>query len=91
MLLVQKTLLVDVKSRMALVGDVHIREGDLITIDGSTGDIYLGRIPTIEPTFSKELKNFASVGQMKLQKLRFTPTQTHLIVQNRLPVTERQG
>jgi hypothetical protein len=24
---------VDVKSRMALVGDVHIREGDLITIE----------------------------------------------------------
>lgn len=47
---------IDVKQRLAIVGDVHIREGDLITIDGSTGDIYLGRIPTIEPSFSEELQ-----------------------------------
>lgn len=47
---------VDVKLRLAIIGDVHIREGDLITIDGSTGDIYLGRIPTIEPSFSEELQ-----------------------------------
>lgn len=47
---------IDVKMRLAIVGDVHIREGDLITIDGSTGDIYLGRIPTIKPSFSDELR-----------------------------------
>ncbi len=49
-------ILVDVKSRRALVGEVLIREGDIITIDGSTGLIYLGRIATIQPTFSEELK-----------------------------------
>ncbi len=47
---------VDVRARMAVVGDVHIREGDVITIDGSTGNIYLGRIPTIKTSFSAELQ-----------------------------------
>jgi pyruvate,orthophosphate dikinase len=47
---------IDVKMRLAIVGNIHIREGDVITIDGSTGDIYLGRIPTIEPSFSEELQ-----------------------------------
>ena len=51
---------VDVKARMAIVGDVHIREGDVITIDGSNGLIYLGEIPTIEPTVSKELHTLLS-------------------------------
>ena len=68
---------VDVKSRMALVGDVHIREGDLITIDGSTGDIYLGRIPTIEPTFSEELKTLLAwadeVAEIKVHANADTP------------------
>jgi len=49
-------IVVDVKSRIAIVGDVHIREGDIITIDGSSGNIYLGRIPTTPSEFSEELK-----------------------------------
>jgi pyruvate,orthophosphate dikinase len=47
---------IDVRARQAVIGDLHIREGDIITIDGSTGLIYLGKIPTIEPSFSDELK-----------------------------------
>jgi pyruvate, orthophosphate dikinase len=47
---------VNVKSRIAVIGELSIREGDVITIDGSTGLIYLGRIPTVEPSFSEELK-----------------------------------
>jgi pyruvate,orthophosphate dikinase len=30
-------------------------EGDLITIDGTTGDVYLGEVPMIEAEFSSEL------------------------------------
>ncbi len=47
---------VDVRTRQAIVGDIHIKEGDLITIDGSSGNIYLGRIPTIPWSFSDNLK-----------------------------------
>ncbi|MCK5718796.1 MAG: pyruvate, phosphate dikinase [Thiomargarita sp.] len=47
---------VDVKARQASVGEHIINEGDVITINGSTGDVYLGEIPTLEPEFSEELK-----------------------------------
>ncbi len=51
---------VDVSSRQAFIGDLALREGDLITIDGSTGNVYLGEIPTLPPKFSEELKTLLS-------------------------------
>jgi pyruvate, orthophosphate dikinase len=47
---------VDVKTRTAKIGEKLIHEGDYITIDGGTGHVYQGVIPTVEPTFSDELK-----------------------------------
>jgi pyruvate,orthophosphate dikinase len=46
---------VDVRRREAYVGVTVIKEGDLITIDGSTGNVYLGEIPMVEPDFTHEL------------------------------------
>ncbi|MBF0471156.1 MAG: pyruvate, phosphate dikinase [Gammaproteobacteria bacterium] len=46
---------VDVMKREAHVGDTVIKEGDIITIDGSSGNVYLGEIATVEPEFSSEL------------------------------------
>ncbi len=46
---------VDVMRREAYVGDAIIKEGDLITIDGTSGNVYLGEIPMVEPEFSSEL------------------------------------
>lgn len=53
-------LKIDVRLRIATIGDIHLREGDVITIDGSSGDIYLGKIPTIAPSFSSQLKTLLS-------------------------------
>ncbi|HMX03096.1 MAG TPA: pyruvate, phosphate dikinase [Chitinophagales bacterium] len=47
---------VDVKMRQATIGEKVLHEGDYITIDGGTGFVYKGEIPTVEPTFSDELK-----------------------------------
>ncbi|WP_078119180.1 pyruvate, phosphate dikinase [Thiosocius teredinicola] len=47
---------VDVQRREAHVGTHVIREGDMITIDGSSGNVYLGQVPMVEPEFSDELK-----------------------------------
>jgi len=47
---------VDVKLRQATIGEKILHEGDYITIDGGTGFVYQGIIPTVEPTFSDELK-----------------------------------
>jgi pyruvate, orthophosphate dikinase len=47
---------VDVKLRQAKIGEKVLHEGDYITIDGGTGNVYQGIIPTVEPVFSEELK-----------------------------------
>ena len=47
---------VDVHLRTAVIGDKILREGDYITIDGGTGHVYEGVIPTVDPVFSAELK-----------------------------------
>ncbi len=46
---------VDVQLREAYVGDTVIHEGDVITIDGTSGRVYLGAVPTVEADFSNEL------------------------------------
>jgi len=51
---------VDVKLRQATIGDNILYEGDNITIDGGTGYVYKGVIPTVEPEFSNELKTLLS-------------------------------
>ncbi len=51
---------VDVKLRQAIIGDNILYEGDNITIDGGTGYVYKGVIPTVEPEFSNELKTLLS-------------------------------
>jgi pyruvate,orthophosphate dikinase len=47
---------VNIRNRQAQVGDKILHEGDIITIDGGTGNVYLGEIPTVEPEFSSELR-----------------------------------
>lgn len=51
---------VDTKSRLARIGDTVLREGDVITIDGGNGHVYLGEIATVEPEFSDELRTLLS-------------------------------
>jgi pyruvate,orthophosphate dikinase len=46
---------VDVPMRKAFVGGQTISEGDVITLDGTTGDVYLGEVAMIEAEFSSEL------------------------------------
>jgi pyruvate,orthophosphate dikinase len=46
---------VDVSRRVAEIGEVIIEEGDVITIDGSSGNVFLGSIPMVEPDFTEEL------------------------------------
>ncbi len=46
---------VDVQRREAHIGGLVIREGDVVTIDGSSGNVYLGEISMVEPDFTEEL------------------------------------
>ncbi|MGM0879245.1 MAG: putative PEP-binding protein, partial [Bacillota bacterium] len=47
---------IDLKSKQFKVGDTIVNQGDIITIDGSTGEIMLGEIPMIEPQLSDEFQ-----------------------------------
>jgi pyruvate,orthophosphate dikinase len=40
---------IDYKARSMRVGDIVVREDETITIDGSTGEVMLGVVPTIQP------------------------------------------
>ncbi|MBL8088421.1 MAG: pyruvate, phosphate dikinase [Chthonomonas sp.] len=44
-----ESLHVDVKARKIHHGDLTINEGDIITVDGSTGEVFLGGLALIEP------------------------------------------
>ncbi len=46
---------VDVIKRQARVGGIVLHEGDVITIDGGNGNVYIGEIPTVPPEFSDDL------------------------------------
>jgi pyruvate,orthophosphate dikinase len=48
-------ILVDVALRQAQVGEYILHEGDVITLDGATGEVYMGAIPTIPADFSEDL------------------------------------
>ena len=42
-------LSIDAKVRIARVGGREVREGDLLTIDGATGEVMAGEVATIQP------------------------------------------
>ena len=46
---------IDDVARKAQIGDMTLHEGDVVTIDGGTGHVYAGEVPTVEPEFSEEL------------------------------------
>src|SRR4051812_37749041 len=40
---------IDYRARLMRVGGTEVREGETITIDGSTGEVMLGAVPTVQP------------------------------------------
>ncbi|MCD6408427.1 pyruvate, phosphate dikinase [bacterium] len=49
-------LQVDEENKVIKVKDKEIKEGDWITIDGGTGNVMIGEIPTVEPGLKGEFK-----------------------------------
>jgi pyruvate,orthophosphate dikinase len=47
-------LRIDYAAATMTAGGVTLRQGDLITVDGSTGQVLAGRVPMIEPALSGE-------------------------------------
>ena len=53
-------ILIDHENNKFSVGDMVINSGDIITIDGSLGEVIIGEVPTIMPELSK---NFSELMQ----------------------------
>ncbi len=49
-----EVLHIDVNARQMRVGDTVIYEGDTVSIDGGTGEVYVGAIRMVEPDFERE-------------------------------------
>jgi pyruvate,orthophosphate dikinase len=49
-----ETLRIDYAKREVRAGSSVVHEGDMISIDGTTGEIYAGELPTIEARFEDE-------------------------------------
>ncbi|MEN3203043.1 MAG: pyruvate, phosphate dikinase [Atribacterota bacterium] len=63
-----EAITIDLDKREFTVGDVVVKEGDYITIDGSTGEVILGQVRTIPPQLSEEFKILLSWAD-KFRKL----------------------
>jgi pyruvate, orthophosphate dikinase len=48
---------VDVVERIARVGDVTLAEGDLLSIDGSTGEVFAGAVPVVDSPVARFLSD----------------------------------
>jgi pyruvate,orthophosphate dikinase len=68
---------VDVNRREAIVGGSKFKEGDTITLDGSSGRVYIGAIPTVEPDFTPELSTLLGwadeIARLKVMANADTP------------------
>ncbi|NLB53570.1 MAG: pyruvate, phosphate dikinase [Syntrophomonadaceae bacterium] len=51
-----ETLKIDPVKRCFMVNGTVVKEGDIITVDGATGNVMLGEVPMIEPTLSDEFQ-----------------------------------
>ena len=60
---------IDEASKQFKAGDLVVKEGDWVTLDGSTGDVYSGQIPLVEPELSSDFEKVMGWAD-KVRKLR---------------------
>ncbi len=63
------TLEIDEKAKKCTIGGVTVKEGDIISLDGSAGQVMKGAVATVEPTPSGEFGKFMTICD-KLRKLK---------------------
>jgi pyruvate,orthophosphate dikinase len=50
------SLVIDEANKTVRIGDLVLREGTFITLNGSTGEVIIGKVPLVRPKLSKEFK-----------------------------------
>ncbi len=62
---------IDLRKKELQIGELVLREGDIISIDGGTGQVIQGEVPLIEPTLSPEFKRLlAWADEVRKLKVR---------------------
>jgi pyruvate,orthophosphate dikinase len=71
---------IDYVNKIFRAGDITVKEGDIITIDGSSGEIILGEVSTVKPEisgdFSKLMSWADSFRKLKVRTNSETPVDT---------------
>jgi pyruvate,orthophosphate dikinase len=71
---------INYESKIFKTSEVEIKEGDIITIDGSTGRIILGEVPTVKPEISGDFSKLMSwadgIRKLKVRTNSETPVDT---------------
>jgi pyruvate,orthophosphate dikinase len=49
---------VNVKKKQFQIGKLIIKEGEIVTLNGSTGQVILGKVPTVDPELSGEFSEY---------------------------------
>lgn len=55
-----ESIKIDLENRLFNVNGYTVKEGDVITINGTTGEVILGEVPLIEPELTPELQKLLS-------------------------------
>jgi pyruvate,orthophosphate dikinase len=45
---------IDMENRMMAVGEITIKEGEWISVDGTTGQVFIGKMPTSSPSLEEQ-------------------------------------
>jgi pyruvate,orthophosphate dikinase len=62
-------LQINVNGKYFIVGNQTVKEGDVITINGSNGEVILGKVPTLKPNLSGDFNTLMSWAD-KIRKLQ---------------------
>jgi pyruvate,orthophosphate dikinase len=70
-------VVVDAKNKVMRIGDLEFHEGDLITVNGSTGEVIMGAVAMIQPELTGEFETVLgwadSVRKLKVRTNADTP------------------
>ena len=82
-----------IEDGVAHIGDVELRSGDEITIDGSTGHVYLGRLATSGAEAPAELETLLELGRRRSRTApcRCAPTPTPRATRRRAASSARRA
>jgi pyruvate,orthophosphate dikinase len=73
-----KDIFVVYSAHQFVIGDMAINEGDWISLDGSTGHVILGKVPTVEPEISGNFTKLMEwAGQYKRLQVRANADTPH--------------